>query len=157
MSIVENIIDIVCVDLAKCGDQWGAAAFMHATDCEFTIRRYSTDPSAAIRELMRTVQLVQGVTFALCSWQEGRVAFTRCTHSNEMDKYVISYSDSSDDDAYVCAIMLSERSEDVIEIIPGEKPALAFEAQTILRDKGYTVHMIKENYDGEGCQNGYIE
>ena len=55
-----NIIDIVCVDLAKCGDRWGAAAFMHATDCNFTIRSYSTDPSAAIRELMRTVQHVQG-------------------------------------------------------------------------------------------------
>lgn len=145
---MENVIDIVFVDLAKCGDQWGAAAFMHATDCNFTIRSYSTDPSAAIRELMRTVQHVQGVALALCSWQEGRVTFTRCTHSNEIGKYVITYSDSSDDDAYVCAIMLSERSEDTVEIIPGEKPALALEAQAILHDKGYTVHMVKKNEDG---------
>lgn len=156
MSIVINNIEIVCVDLAKCGDQWGAAAFMHATDCNFTIRSYSTDPSAAIRELMRTVQHVQRVTFALHSWQEGRVTFTRCTYAGEIGKYVLTYSDSSDDDAYVCAIMLSEHSEDVIEIIPGDKPALALEAKTILRDKGYTVHMIKENNDG-GCQNGYTE
>lgn len=144
---MENIIDIVCVDLAECGDRWGAAAFMHATDCNFTIRSYSTDPSAAIRELMRTVQHIQRVTFALRSRQEGRVAFTRCTYSNEMGKYVITYSDSMDDDAYVCAIMLSERSEDVIEIIPGERPTLALEAKTILCDKGYTVHMIKKNED----------
>lgn len=156
MSIVENIVEIVCVDLAKCGDQWGAAAFMHATDCNFTIRTYSTDPSAAIRELMRTVQHVQRVTFALHSWQEGRITFTRCTYSGKTGKYVLTYSDSSDDDAYVCAIMLSERSEDVIEIIPGEKPALAIEAKAILRDKGYMVHMIEENEDGS-CQNGYIE
>ena len=156
MSIVENIVKIVFVDLAKCGDQWGAAAFMHATDCNFTIRSYSTDPSAAIRELMRTVQHVQRVTFALRSWQEGRVAFTRCTYAGEMGKYVITYSDSSDDDVYVCAIMLSERDEDVIEIIPEEKLALALEAKTILRDKGYTVHMIEENEDGSR-QNGYIE
>lgn len=147
MSIVENIIDIVCVDLAKCGDQWRAAAFMHATDCNFTIRSYSTDPSAAIRELMRTVQHVQRVTFALRSWQEGRVTFTRCTHSNEIGKYVITYSDSMDDDAYVCAIMVPECGEDTVEIIPGEKPALALEAKAILRDKGYTVHMVKENED----------
>ena len=151
-----NNIEIVCVDLAKCGDQWGAAAFMHATDCNFTIRSYSTDPSVAIRELMRTVQHVQRVTFALRSWQEGRVTFTRCTYMNEMGKYVLTYSDSSDDDAYVCAIMLSERNEDVVEIIPGEKPTLALEAQAILRDKGYTVHMIKENDNGS-CQNGYTE
>lgn len=151
-----NIIDIVCVDLAKCGDQWGAAAFMHATDCNFTIRSYSTDPSAAIRELMRTVQHVQRVTFALRSWQGGRVTFTRCTYAGETGGYVLTYSDSSDDDAYVCAIMLSERSEDVIEIIPGEKPALALEAKAILRDKGYTVYMIKENED-RSCQNGHIE
>lgn len=151
-----NIVDIVCVDLAKCGDQWGAAAFMHATDCNFTIRSYSTDPSAAIRQLMRTVQHVQRVTFALRSWQEGGVTFTRCTYSNEIGGYVVTYSDSTDDDAYVCAIMLSERSEDVIEIIPGERPALALEAKAILRDKGYTVHMIEENKDGS-CQNGYIE
>lgn len=156
MNAVENIVDIVVVDLAKCGDQWGAAAFMHATDCNFTIRSYSTDPSAAIRELMRTVQRVQRVTFALRSWQDGRVAFTRCTYADEMGKYVITYSDSTDDDTYVCAIMLSERSEDVIEIIPGEKPALALEAEAILRDKGYTVHIVEENEDGS-CQNGYIE
>ena len=143
-----NIIDIVCVDLAKCGDRWGAAAFMHATDCNFTIRSYSTDPSAAIRELMRTVQHVQGVALALRSWQERGITFTRCTYANEMGKYVITYSDSLDDDAYVCAIVLSERSEDVIEIIPGEKPAPAFKAQAILRDKGYTVHMVKENEEG---------
>lgn len=148
MNAVANIVDIVFVDLAKCGDQWGAAAFMHATDCNFTIRRYSTDPSAAIRQLMRTVQHVQRVTYALRSWQEGRVTFTRCTYSNEIGKHVLTYSDSTDDDAYVCAIMLSERSEDVVEIIPGEKTALALEAEAILRDKGYTVHMIKENESG---------
>lgn len=148
MSIVKNIVEIVFVDLAKCGDRWGAAAFMHATDCNFTIRSYSTDPSAAIRELMRTVQHVQRVTLALCSWQGGRVAFTRCTYAGEMGKYVLTYSDSSDDGAYVCAIMLSESSEDVIEIIPREMPALAIEAKTILHDKGYTVHMIEENEDG---------
>lgn len=156
MSIVENIVEIVFVDLTKCGDQWGAAAFMHATDCNFTIRSYSTDPSAAIRELMRTVQHVQRITFALRSWQEGRVTFTRCTYADEIGRYVITYSDSSDDDAYVCAIMPSEHSEDVIEIIPGEKLALALEAKAILRDKGYTVHMIKENED-RSCQNGHIE
>lgn len=156
MSIVENIVDIVFVDLAKCCDQWGAAAFMHATDCNFTIRSYSTDPSAAIRELMRTVQHVQRVTFALRSWQEGRITFTRCAYAGEIGKYVITYSDSTDDDAYVCAITLLEHSEDVIEIIPGEKPALALEAKTILRDKGYTVHMIEENED-RSRQNGYTE
>lgn len=156
MNTVANIVDIVCVDLAKCGDQWGAAAFMHATDCNFTIRSYSTDPSAAIRELMRTVRHVQGVALALRSWQEGRVTFTRCTYANEMGRYVFTYSDSSDDDAYVCAIMVSERSEDIIEIVPGEKIALALEAEAILRDKGYMVHMIEENEDGS-CQNGYIE
>lgn len=148
MSIVENIIDIVFVDLVKCGDQWGAAAFMHATDCNFTIRSYSTDPSAAIRELMRTVQHVQRVTFVLRSWQEERITFTRCTYSSEMGRYVLTYSDSSDDDAYVCAIMLSECNEDVIEIVPGGKLALTLEAGAILRDKGYTVHMVKENEDG---------
>lgn len=148
MSIVINNIEIVCVDLAKCGDRWGAAAFMHATDCNFTIRSYSTDPSVAIRQLMCTVQHVQRVTFALCSWREGRVTFTRCTHSNEMSKYVLTYSDSSDDDAYVCAIVVSEHSEDSIEIVPGERAALALEAKTILRDKGYTVHMIEENENG---------
>ena len=156
MSIVENIVEIVFVDLVKCGDQWGAAAFMHATDCNFTIRSYSTDPSAAIRELMRTVQHVQRVTLALRSWQEGRVTFTRCTYAGETGKYVLTYSDSSDDDAYVCAIMLSECSEDVIEIIPGEKSALALEAKAILRDKGYTVRMIRETTMG-GCRNGYAE
>lgn len=156
MNAVENIVNIVCVDLAKCGEQWGAAAFMHATDCNFTIRSYSTDPSAAIRELMRTVQHVQRVEFALRSRQEERVAFTRCTYAGEIGRYVITYSDSSDDDAYVCAIMLSERSEDVIEIIPGEKPVLALEAEAILRDKGYTVHMIEENED-RSRQNGHTE
>lgn len=148
MSIVENIVDIVFVDLAKCGDQWGAAAFMHATDCNFTIMSYSTDPSAAIRELMGTVQLVQRVVYALHSWQEGRVAFTRCTYSDEIGGYVLTYSDSLDDNAYVCAIIVSERDENTVEIIPGEKPALAVEAEAILRDKGYTVHVIKENEDG---------
>ena len=156
MSIVENIVEIVFVDLAKCGDQWGAAAFMHATDCNFTVRGYSTDPSAAIRELMHTVQHVQRVTFALRSWQEGRVTFTRCTYADAIGKYVITYSDSSDDDAYVCAIMLSECDEGTIEIIPGEKPALALEAKAILRDKGYTVHMIEKNKDGSH-QNGHTE
>lgn len=148
MSIVDNIVDIIFVDLAKCGDRWGAAAFMHSTDCNFTIRSYSTDPSAAIRELMRIVQHVQRVTFALRSWQGGRVAFTRCTYSNEIGKYVLTYSDSSDDGAYVCAIVVSECSEDTIEIVPGEEPAFALEAEAILRDKGYTVHMVEENEDG---------
>lgn len=156
MSTVANIVDIVCVDLAKCGDQWGAAAFMHATDCNFTIRSYSTDPPAAIRQLMRTVQHVQRVTFALRSWRGGRVAFTRCTYVGETGKYVLTYSDSSDDDAYVCAIMLSEHNEGTIEIIPGEEPAFALEAKAILRDKGYTVHMIEENED-RSRQNGHTE
>nr|DAS34263.1 MAG TPA: hypothetical protein [Caudoviricetes sp.] len=129
---------------------------MHATDCNFTIRRYSTDPPAAIRQLMRTVRNVQDVTLALRSWQEGRVTFTRCTYADKIGEYVLTYSDSSDDDAYVCAIMLSEHNEDVIEIIPGEKPALALEAKAILRDKGYTVHMIEENED-RSRQNGYTE
>ena len=153
---MENIIEIVFVDLAKCGDRWGAAAFMHATDCNFTVRSYSTDPSAAIRQLMRTVQHVQRVTFALRSWRGGRVTFTRCTYAGETGEYVLTYSDSSDDCAYVCAIMLSERSEDEIEIIPGERPALALEAKAILCDKGYTVHMIKGTTTGS-CQNGYTE
>lgn len=156
MANIVDIVDIVFVDLVKCGDQWGAAAFMHATDCNFTIRSYSPDPSAAIRELMHTVQHVQRVTFALRSWREGGVTFTRCTYSNEIGKYVITYSDSLDDDVYVCAIMLSERSEDVIEIIPGEELALALEAKAILRDKGYTVHVIKENED-RSRQNGHTE
>lgn len=153
---MKNIVDIVCVDLVKCGDQWGAAAFMHATDCNFTIRSYSTDPSAAIRELMRTVQRVQRVTLALRSWREGRITFTRCTYSNEIGGYVLTYSDSSDDNAYVCAIVLSERGEDTVGIVAGERPALALEAKTILRDKGYTVHMIEENEDGS-FWNGYAE
>lgn len=148
MSAVPNIVDIIFVDLVKCGDQWGAAAFMHATDCNFTIRSYLTDPSAAIRELMRIVQHVQRVTFALHSWQGGRITFTRCTYAGETGKYVLTYSDSSDDGAYVCAIILSECDEDTVEIIPGEKPALALEAKAILHDKGYTVHMIEENEDG---------
>ena len=146
---MENIIDIVFVDLAKCGDQWSAVAFMHATDCNFTIRGYSTDPSAAIRELMRTVQLVQRVTLALRSWREGKIAFTRCTYSDEIGGYALTYSDSSDDDAYVCAIVLSERGKDMVGIIPGEKFTLALEAETILRDKGYTVRMIEEYEDEE--------
>lgn len=153
---MENIVDIVFVDLAKCGELWRAAAFMHATDCNFTIMEYATDPSAAIRRLMRTVQQVQIVTLVLRSWQEGTVAFTRCTYSDEMGGYVLTYSDSSDDDAYVCAIILSDRSKDTVGIVPGEKPALALEAKAILCDKGYTVHMIKENEDGS-CQNGYTE
>lgn len=148
MSIVENIVDIVFFDLAKCGDQWSAVAFMHAADCNFTIRNYSTDPSTAIRELMRTVQHVQVITLVLRSWQEGRVTFTRCTYSDEIGGYVLTYSDSSNDNAYVCTIILSERDEDTVEIVPGEKPALALEAETILRDKGYTVHMVEENEDG---------
>lgn len=156
MSIVENIVNIVFVDLTKCDDRWGAAAFMHATDCNFTIRSYSTDPSAAIRELMRTVQHVQRVTLALRSWREGRVAFTRCTYSDEIGWYVLTYSDSSDNNAYVCAIVLSERSEDTVGIVAGEKSVFALEAKTILRDKDYTVHMIKENED-RSFWNGYAE
>lgn len=69
---------------------------------------------------------------------------------------MLTYSDSTDDDAYVCAIILSERDKDTVEIIPGEKPALALEAKTILRDKGYTVHVIEENEDGSR-QNGHTE
>ena len=153
---MENVVDIVFVDLAKCGELWGAAAFMHATDCEFTIREYATDPSAAIRRLMRTVRQVQGVTLALRSWQEGTVTFTRCTYSDEIGGYVLTYGDSSDDDAYVCAIILSERSENTVGIIPGEKPALALEAKAILCDKGYTVRVIKEN-EMEGYWNGHAE
>lgn len=153
---MENIVDIVCVDLAKCGELWGAAAFMHATDCNFTIRSYSIDPPGAIRSLMYTVQFVQRVTFALRPWREGRITFTRCTYSDEIGGYVLTYSDSSDDNAYVCAIVLSERGKDTVGIIPGEKPALALEAQAILRDKGYTVHMIKKDED-RSRQNGYAE
>lgn len=153
---MENIVDIVFVDLAKCGELWGAAAFMHATDCNFTIMEYATDPSAAIRRLMRTVQQVQIVTLVLRSWQEGTVAFTRCTYSDEMGGYVLTYSDSSDNDAYVCAIILSDRSEDTVGIIPGEKPALALEAKAILYNKGYTVRMIEET-KMEGHWDGYAE
>lgn len=153
---MENIVDIVFVDLAKCGELWGATAFMHATDCNFTIRGYSTDPSTAIRRLMYTVQHVQRVTLVLRSWQEGRITFTRCTYSDEIGGYVLTYSDSSDDGAYVCAIVLSERGKDTVGIIPGEKPALALEAKAILCDKGHTVHMIEENEYGS-CQNGYAE
>lgn len=156
MSIVENIVEIVFVDLAKCGELWGAAAFMHATDCNFTIRSYSIDPPGAIRGLMYTVQRVQGLTVALRSWREGKITFTRCTYSDEIGGYVLTYSDSSDDDTYVCAIVLSERGKDTVGIIPGEKPALALEAKAILRDKGYTVHMIEENEDGSRC-DGYTE
>lgn len=145
---MENIVNIVFVDLVKFGERWVAAAFMHATDCNFTIRSNSTDPSTTIRELMRTVQYVQGVTLALHSWQEEGITFTRCTYSNEIGRYAITYSDSLDDDAYVCSVVVSERSEDTIEIIPGEKPTLALEAEAILRDKGYTVHVVKENEDG---------
>lgn len=153
---MENIVDIVFVDLAKCGELWGAAAFMHATDCNFTIREYATDPSAAIRRLMRTVQQVQIVALVLRSWREGRITFTRCTYSDEIGGYVLTYSDSSDDNAYVCAIILSERSEDTVGIVPGEKPALALEAKAILRDKGYTVHMIEET-KMKGYWDGYAE
>lgn len=142
---MENIVNIVFVDLEKCGELWGAAAFMHATDCNFTIRSYSTDPSAAIRDLMGTIQHVQIVALVLRSWREGRITFTRCTYSDEIGGYVLTYSDSSDDGAYVCAILLSEHSEDTVGIIPGEKPALALEAKAILCDKGYTVHMVEEN------------
>lgn len=145
---MENIVNIAFVDLAKCGELWGAAAFMHATDCNFTIRGYATDPSAAIRRLMYTVRHVKGVTLALRSWRGGRVTFTRCTYSDEIGGYVLTYSDSSDDGAYVCAIMLSDHNENIIGIIPGVKAALALEAKTILCDKGYTAHMVEGNEDG---------
>lgn len=153
---MENIVEIVFVDLAKCGELWGAAAFMHATDCNFTIRGYAIDPPAAIRALMYTVQRIQRVTLALRSWREGRIAFTRCTYSDEIGGYVLTYSDSSDDNAYVCAIVLSERSEDTVGIVAGERPALALEAEAILRDKDYTVHMVEENED-RSFWNGYAE
>ena len=145
---MENIVNIAFVDLVKFEGGWVATAFMHATDCEFSIKSNSTDPSTTIRELMRTVRHVQDVTLTLCSWQEGRVVFTRCTYWREKGRYVLTYDDSSDDNAYVGAIVVSEHSEDTIEIIPGEKPALALEAEAILRDKGYTAHMINENKDG---------
>lgn len=153
---MENIVNIAFVDLLEFRGRWVATAFMYATDCEFTIKSNSTDPSTTIRQLMHTVQHVQEVTLALRSWQEGRVTFTRCTYSNEIDKYVLTYGDSSDDDAYVCAIVVSECNEDTIEIVPGEKLALALEAEVILRDKGYTVHMVEENED-RSRQNGYTE
>ena len=153
---MENIVDIAFVDLAKCGELWGAAAFMHATDCNFTIRNYSTDPSAAIRGLMHTVQFVQGVTLALRSWQEERLALARCTYWREKGAYVLTYDDSSEDNVYVCAIVLSERSKDTIEIFPGEKTDLALEAEVILRDRGYTAHMINET-KAEDCRDGYAE
>jgi hypothetical protein len=145
---VENIVNIAFVDLVKFGERWVATAFMHATDCEFTIESNSTDPSTTIRELMRTVQHIQGVTLALRSWHEEKVAFTRCTYWREKGRYVLTYDDSSDDNAYVCAIIVSEHDEDTIEIFPGEKPALALEAKAILRNKGYKVHVIKENEGG---------
>lgn len=80
MSIVENIVDIAFVDLDKCGELWGAAAFMHATDCNFTIRSYATDAPAAIRALMHTVQRVQRLTLVLRSWREGRISFILGAH-----------------------------------------------------------------------------
>lgn len=153
---MENIVEIVFVDLAKCGELWGAAAFMHATDCNFTIRSYAIDPSAAIRALMHTVQRVQRMTLTLRSWREGRITFTRCTYSDEIGGYVLTYSNSSDDNAYVCTIVLSDHNENAIGIIPGDKPALALEAKAILCDKGYTVHMIKKTKTGD-YRNGYTE
>lgn len=156
MSVMGNIVEIVFVDLAKCGELWGGAAFMHTPDCNFTIRSYAIDPPVAIRALMHTVQRVQRLTGALRSWQDGRITFTRCTYSDEIGGYVLTFSDSSDDNAYVCAFVLSERSENVIGVVPGERPAFVPEAEAILRDKGYTVHMIKENED-RSCQNGYAE
>nr|DAQ96729.1 MAG TPA: hypothetical protein [Caudoviricetes sp.] len=145
---MENIVNIAFVDLVGIRGRWVASAFMHATDCNFTIRSNFTDPSTAIRELMHIVQRIQGVTLALRSWQEGGVTFTRCTYWREKGRYVLTYSDSSDDDAYVCAIVISERGEDSIEIFPGERPALALEAEAILCDKGYTVHMVEEDENG---------
>lgn len=148
MSIVGNIVNIAFVDLLEFRGRWVATAFMHATDCNFSIKSNSTDPSTTIRALMRTVRHVQEVTLALRSWQEGRVTFTRCTYWREKGRYVLTYDDSSDDNAYVCAIVVSEHDEDTVEIFPGEKPALALEAKAILCDKGYAVHMIEENEDG---------
>lgn len=148
MSIVENIINISFVDLIKFRKRWVATAFMHATDCEFTIQSNSADPSTTIRELMRTVRHVQEITLALCLWQEGGVTFTKCTYWREKGRYVLTYSDSSDDGAYVCAIVLSDHNEDVIGIFPGEKLALALEAEAILCDKGYKVRMIEEDENG---------
>ena len=145
---MENIVNIAFVDLVEFRGRWVATAFMHAIDCNFTIRSYSTDPSATIRELMRTVRHVQEVTLALRSWQEGRITFTRCTYWREKGRYVLTYDDSSDDNVYVCAIIVSECNDDTVEIFPGDKPALALEAKAILCDKGYTTHMIKENENG---------
>lgn len=156
VSIMGNIVEIVFVDLAKCGELWGAAAFMHATDCNFTIGSYAIDPDAAIRALMNTVQRVQRLTLALRSWREEGIVFTRCTYSDEIGGYVLTYSDSSDDNAYVCAIVLLDHGENIVGIIPGEKPALTLEAEAILRDKGYTIHVIEENED-RSSQNGYTE
>jgi len=153
---MENIVEIVFVDLAKCGELWGGAAFMHATDCNFTIREYAIDPPGAIRRLMCTAQRVQRLTGALRSWQEGRITFTRCTYSDEIGGYVLTFSDSSDEGAYVCAFVLSERGKDTVGIMPGEKLALALEAEAILRDKGYTVRMIEKDEDGS-CRNGHTE
>lgn len=150
MSIVENIVNIAFVDLLEFRGRWVATAFMHATDCNFTITNNSTDPSITIRELMRTVRHVQRVTLALRSWREGGITFNRCTYWREKDRYVLTYDDSSDDNAYVCAILVSGRTEDIVEIFPGEKPALALEAEAILHDKGYTVHAIKENEELPG-------
>ena len=145
---MENIVNIAFVDLVEYRGRWVATAFMHATDCNFTIRSNSTDPSTTIRELMCTVRYVQGVTLALRSWREGGITFARCTYWREKGRYVLTYDDSSDDNAYVCAIIVSEHGEDTVEIFPGEKAALAFEAEVILRDKGYTVHVIKNDEDG---------
>lgn len=145
---MENIVNIAFVDLVEFRGRWVATAFMHATDCNFTIKSNSTDPSTTIRELMRTVRHVQEVTLALRSWQEGGVTFTRCTYWHEKGRHVLTYDDSSDVGAYVCAIVLSEHSEDTIEIFPGEKSTLALEAKAILRDRDYMVHIIEENEDG---------
>lgn len=144
---MENIVNIAFVDLVEFKERWVATAFMHAPDCNFTITSIYANSSTTIRELMRTVQHVQKVTLALRSWEEKGVTFTRCTYWGERGKYVITYSDSLDDNAYVCAIVLSEHSEDAVEILPGEKLALALEAKAILCDKGYTVHMVEENED----------
>lgn len=143
-----NVINIDFVDLVKFGERWVATAFMYATDCNFTIVNHSTDPSAAIRELMRTVLHVQKVTLALRSQQEGTLTFARCTYWRKKSRYVLTYDDSSDDNVYACAIVVSEHDKDTIEIFPGEKPALALEAKAILCDKGYAVHVIEENESG---------
>ena len=69
---------------------------------------------------------------------------------------MLTYNDSSNDNAYVCAIVLSERGKNMVGIIPGEKAALALEAKAILRDKGYTAHMIKE-IKTEDYRDGHAE